>query len=596
MNKKRIVCFFLGMMFALLCLQGCQLGQAPSESNSSEEATSATSESTEKADVYLISDGVCEYSVVYAANSDNAKKAANRLAQTFQTKYKITLKIRDASSVTYDADAKEIYVGDTGFAESDKAAENLKGTNSYCITGVGNKFVIVAGKDGLLMEAVEYYVNDVLPGCVSFSSTTGKPSVKISECIVKATEGSGGLHSSIRIGDVDLKRFTIVYQEEEEQLMKKYAESLRDSIVGAYGVNLPVVGDQSSNETKYEILVGNTNRAESAAFAQAQDIEYLEYDIGTQGDKYVIVGGGFFSVKCGVQRFANTYLHSMSDEVQIPKGTVLKKEDFVGTVAHAQGSDLRIMTYNVLSEVYAKEYYGNNAPTPPERIEILMAQLEAYAPDVVGLQEMTPWWQKTVAKYLDPNEWGTYSPTEDDLAQVILYRKSRVTLLESEIVNYYPGNDFGRAWMVWGKFRIKSSGKEFLFCTTHWHPTDDAIKDKEAAALAETVVRMRRENGNLPVFCTGDYNTGHGTTRYQNFMTNSGLLDTFNLAKASGTTVNEVNGNGTPGMKRGERHYSSNVDHIFCESYVTVGRFESILENQITNLSDHAPRYADVSW
>lgn len=591
LKNKRIVCLFLGIVMLFAFLSGCQISPEPAEGGTTEQ----TSEPTAITDVYLIDEGVCEYSVVYAKDSEDAQQAAKKLAQVFQVKYKITLSVKDSASVSYDANAKEIYIGNTGFEESAEAAKNLQTKDSHCITAVKNKFVFVAGRESLLTEAVEYYISDILPNCVSFNADTGKASVKITECVVKTSSGSSALHSRIAIGEVDLKQFTIVYEEESEALIKEYAQMLRDAVVGAYGVTLPMVGDKSSEETKYEILVGNTNRAESEIFSEAQGRELLKYDIGAQGTKYVIVGAGYFSTKCAVQRFTNTYLYSLSEQVLIPTETVLSKADFVGEVAHAEGSDLRLMTLNVMSEVYAMTYYGEDPPTPPERIEIIEALLKAYSPDLVGLQEMTPWWQETFAKYLDSDEWGIYSATTNDLAHAILYHKSTVTLLESQTTPYYSDGS-QRAWMVWGKFRVKSSEEEVLFSSTHWHPTDDTIKDYEASKLAETVVRLRQENANIPIFCTGDYNTSYGHARYQEFLETSGLKDTFDIAKAAGKTVNEVNGNGTPGMVRGNRPYTSNVDHIFCESYVTVGRYESVLENQITNLTDHAPRYADVSW
>jgi lysophospholipase L1-like esterase len=110
------------------------------------------------------------------------------------------------------------------------------------------------------------------------------------------------------IGDADLSAYTIVYaRSNRADLLEKYpdgypatefhketAERLSDLIHSLYGVRLPVVCDQETEEGEHEILVGRTNRPLSSTLS-LKKLKEDKYTVCVSGDTLVICGGGYGS-------------------------------------------------------------------------------------------------------------------------------------------------------------------------------------------------------------------------------------------------------------------------------------------------------------
>lgn len=411
----------------------------------------------------------------------------------------------------------------------------------------------------------------------------------------------------IVIGNTDIGKFSIVYQIEETGHVKEFAEWIGAAIEAACGISLPLFSDDAPLLV-HEILVGNTNRPESQEFFKLYNTDLLHYHFGLHGQKYTIVGGGMFSLMKAVEHFIEQYLQEDGATTVIQADEVVSNVHENGTVAHANGSLIRIMTHNIMAVRHAKHWFHeSNPPTAPKRIEIIQAVLRAYTPDVVGYQEACDGWRQTLAAELDPSVWGIFDPGRADGSNgetIFIYNKNRLKLIDAAPVAYpeYAYN----SRIVWAHFAcLAHPEKQFLIYNTHWAghaakpDTEQGLAaNMEKDAMAKLIFDMRREHGGIPAFTTGDYNTYYQADRYFSFREISGLTDSFDLAREAGDGVlqNICGGCSRRGGDRDATPLSESIDHIFCPHDTKIHRYETVTGYRVNELSDHSPRYVDVSF
>ena len=398
----------------------------------------------------------------------------------------------------------------------------------------------------------------------------------------------------------ELSSYTVVYGVEETGYLREFAEWIRDAIGAVCGAEPALVGDDHPAVAR-EILVGCTNRPETAALAAESGLGRLSYRMGMKNGKYVIAGSGLYTVMRAVELLRQRILSAgpLSEETE--------GEDLNGArVPHADGSDLRVMSHNIMAVRHAKTWFREgNMPMAPKRVEILQAVLDAYCPDVVGYQEACDGWRDTLEKELDPLIWGFMNPGRSDGSNgetIFVYNKNRLTLLEGGPISYPEYAYTSR--VVYAKFALKTDPeKQFLVFNTHWagnaRNTEDQMAltaNMEKDFMAALIRRMVEEHGGIPAFTTGDYNTFYLADHYHSFMEISGLTDSFELAKSAGTTVNICGGCSRRSGNRSETPLSESIDHLFCSKQTRVLRYETVTGLAINELSDHSPRYIDVAW
>lgn len=401
---------------------------------------------------------------------------------------------------------------------------------------------------------------------------------------------------NIKKGMIGMDSFCVVYAEKSGGFLKRCAEKLCRAASELRGLEMKAVSDTEPYADN-EILIGNTNRAETRSFSSGVTLGPLEYRIGMENGKYVIIGDGLMAVSYGVDRFISEFL---SEDAKALDGRVIAESRFDGCVERSEGTDLRIITANLMFEKWARLAYGEEGFMPNYvRAEAFRILLDAYKPDVLGLQECSPDWHAILAETVESKDWGLVAPgkVDDSNGETILcYNKNTVTFVNGGHISYPEFAQTSR--ICSGLFQLKDgTGRKFLFYTTHWSWNRPEIADMEMRFYADTVNKMRAENGGIPAFCTADFNTGYRSERYLAFAERGGLVDTFDIAKEKGVTVNELFAFGRPGDdSRGNVSYEEGVDHIFGTKGIDVYRHETILRNRMVDMSDHTPRCADVSW
>lgn len=88
------------------------------------------------------------------------------------------------------------------------------------------------------------------------------------------------------LSKVEIQEYTVVYPENGSVYEQYAAEILCDYVKDNYAVELALT-DDTATEVEYEILVGNTNRSESAVNIEFADNQYI---LKTDGKKLVLLG------------------------------------------------------------------------------------------------------------------------------------------------------------------------------------------------------------------------------------------------------------------------------------------------------------------
>ncbi len=171
-------------------------------------------------------------------------------------------------------DKYEILVGKTNRNQSAIASEKLNAYLDFAITVDGNKICIVANTDERMLDAVEYFKANIkaVNGILTY-------------CGVQTYIGKYDKYTlpTLKIGEAFIETFSIVIPSSASSAEKKTAEDLQNYIKLNQGTILPIVSDTAS-PTETEILIGKTNRPESAAEVAKNSCRYM-----TVGTKLVLL-------------------------------------------------------------------------------------------------------------------------------------------------------------------------------------------------------------------------------------------------------------------------------------------------------------------
>ncbi len=256
---------------------------------------------------------------------------------------------------------------------------------------------------------------------------------------------------------------------------------------------------------------------------------------------------------------------------------------------------LRLMTVNVWGD-----YFGN--PVQPREGAFVEA-FQQYAPDVIGLQEMTRnWYMGSMFSGLQERYAivGTSLGAHENYVP-LAYDKNRFELVETGFRHYSHTPDFTKGY-TYVVLAVKESGQTFAVCNTHfWWKTGaehDLIRLENAAELAGVMQRLRTAY-HCPVFAMGDMNTHADSTVFEALRA-QGILRLHGLAQEA-HLVSSDHGDPVRGEdgryhgRRTENPETQSLDHIVglfdaCE----VLAYQLVLDQAVLDASDHSPLYADV--
>ncbi len=455
---------------------------------------------------------------------------------------------------------KEILFGPVNRDECREIYDQLN-YDGYAVKKVGNKIVIAAYTVTNMADAIDAFFK---------------------QCTVME-ENEDGTKSLYYVKDVmDVGKTPLMFDSKEvaesckivySNESKNVAVSLATKIKKIFGISLPLVSD-SSAESEYEIIVGNTKRSESA---QVKPMNRYAYAVQNIGKKVVIVYGANAQPDEAIDVFFDKCLLS-SPTFNLPPSINLSDAiyDGVDRDVLSDGANVRIMSFNILNE----EWASNPDLTP--RISGVTNCILYYMPDVIGIQEVSPKWYAVlreklghIYEFINPDILGGKDYNYTGLA----YNKNTVNLIESDLMFYSVYNSKRIRLVNAGLFELKDSGIKFVTTSTHFNANhDDRDHTPERTTQAtEFIERIKQyvAKYDCPIFATGDYNAKPDTKPYAVFMDSGIFKDSRLTAPSIGRTQ------------------CSPIDHIFHTADATPIYYTTIYDGDVMNASDHRPVFAD---
>lgn len=542
-----------------------------------EEAVETTAETTEaialeteppKPEPIKLTDGKKPlYTIVRPDESEGVfeltKKLVEELKSATGVDFKNTTDFISWNTVR-DPEAYEILLGFTNYDETAEVMKDLKYFD-YAVVVRGHKIIITAYTDASLKKAVNYFRDSIIP-----LITKGEDG----SCVIEefADEIYRGKYNveSVTLDGNPLQNYTVVYGK-DTPAGEAAAQKVVEVLATATGIYLPMMSDKEA-ETELEILVGATNRAASAG---SDSVANLCYNVSLQSGKLVFDCRSLQTAEAAVRKLYASKMATGANIAltsgQLCEGTLLTETEFPLT----EGSDIRIVTYNVLTEKWG----GTETSA---RAEVFGAFLDVYKPDVVGVQELCEQWRKYLPAHLGNYKLiGTVRADKGYSYSAIVYDASKYEVLAQgcETYSYHASAECRN--MSWAVFMDPKTGVKFAFISTHWDFGDEENKVKMRKVQAEEMtkkIQSLKAEYNCPVIITGDFNCNNTSESYKYFMSINGMVNALTNSESY------YNAKGT-----------SSIDFVMMTNEDGVFKgYRKLLENGLDILSDHKANLADI--
>jgi hypothetical protein len=280
---------------------------------------------------------------------------------------------------------------------------------------------------------------------------------------------------------------------------------------------------------------------------------------------------------------------------------------------------IRVMTFNLrYSSAPDGDNAWNNTNQSPRRRDVVAGVISNRQPDVIGFQEGEDGQLDYLETQLPAYAFERQRPSGGGGAEnaAFAYRTNRLELLDRDAFSlgpapgggYWPntpGTNFepyvyfsGLAWAfprlaLWGRFRWRATGQEFLFHTTHLDVSNSPQVASARLIAANARARWERQPLSPLSIVVGDYNTSHAGDAWKLFTgahTNEGVTGDYTDAwwQVKGTWT----GSGTlHGFAGGTPASSQRIDWILHRGGLTATQAVVVTDSALaTNLTTHATR------
>jgi len=288
---------------------------------------------TDKNMTVMVEGGVAHYKLIRSEHAgESEKKIAIDLRATIVEKCGCEIEIgtdwvKKAEDI--DPNAKEILVGNTNRPETEEVLNDLE-PNSWAVVNKGNKIVICANNESLLAVAVDWFVEN----CLNEEAKT----LKIENNLTKID----GFGDSILISNGGVTTYQIVYPKGNK--LAEYYASLVQRKTRVDGNNIAVVSDDAK-QTDYEIIIGDTNRSDTAFTGD------YEYSIKTQGSKIYIEASDENTLYYAVNYYLE-YALSVSEGIVSAQKDFAKDASLNGYFSFKWQLDLPYIESGTIARVY----------------------------------------------------------------------------------------------------------------------------------------------------------------------------------------------------------------------------------------------------
>ena len=238
----------------------------------------------------------CDYLLVYRSSASYAElDSFVDFLEKLSTSSTATFQIcPDTLNIT-DANQKIILLGNTAYNESVKSKEIMDRirTNNYydyLLRGYANTLSVTWMSKFGREDAFEYILANLLNNNFENSFTPDYSYMYLSDRTDTPV---------VTIDDINIIQYSVVMSGSPSYIERSCAEALVDAIEGATGVKVPLVTD-AVEESKYEILIGNTNRGETYV---TQFFATKRYAVAQYNTKLILRGGQIEATSKAVDEF-----------------------------------------------------------------------------------------------------------------------------------------------------------------------------------------------------------------------------------------------------------------------------------------------------
>ncbi len=384
--------------------------------------------------------------------------------------------------------------------------------------------------------------------------------------------------ADVNITKTNISQYSIVVPENSSDGAMAVAMLLQSYIKEALGVELEIrtdyvrEGSDEYYESEYEILVGNTARAET---------EELYKTLGERDSGYCMIKSKLLI--CGLSKDALTESAELWRTEILSTATEVIMTHDMKKINIKEKLSLSVMTYNVL---YSNSDVG---------IQNMITSIKSIDSDIFGCNEI----QLNITMQFNAalsSEYGyirsEYVNPGNPTYNAIFYKKDKLELLESgtywltdtpTVASKYEGGSQQRN-CAWGVFKDKESGVSFVYMQTHlehaYNEYSLSIRGKQAEALKNIANTYYPD---LPVIIGGDFNCS-------NVADVAPLVTDSRFVNSSDITDKRI-GSATWAGENSSTLGTSTLDYIFVtEDLITVSHHEAV-DNKIdgTYPSDHIP-------
>jgi hypothetical protein len=173
----------------------------------------------------------------------------------------------------------EISIGNTNREKTAEIASTLR-ARDYTVSLSGSTFYLIGGNDTATVGAITYFAESIKKGGDGLTFDPDEPYCYLADYPIR----------SITVDGVDLRSYTIVKPAVSDYYIKYTVDMFNEFLMTNAGYKLTSVSD-ATQETKYEILIGNTSRTASKT---EETFSAGEYSLSKSGDKIVCHGANQF--------------------------------------------------------------------------------------------------------------------------------------------------------------------------------------------------------------------------------------------------------------------------------------------------------------
>lgn len=572
MKRKKLLSLVLALILILPCITSCKKkNDTPSDTTapSSSETSSDSSKTDPSDDEFKITlSDLDSYAIVrpeeMPQSSVNIVVDLKKKLEDATSKQSITIKDDYVNKNTSTENNLEILVGDTNRPETESVRSSLR-YDDYAVCTVGKKIVVYGFTDDTLAAAVDLFVEKVKDSAkldLFFTSAQSE--------IVKADYDE----RTILIGDTNIKEFKVIYPKNSSNSENTVAQdlALTLSLLSGYKIYVSNDKDTKKSENAHEILVGETNRDVTPPSDLGSGESYIEQNNGS----LILSGGAYLGIRNAADALLNMINNNSENkkEITINLTSPIRQTIDVGLI--------KAMSFNIWVSQRTEE-----------REERVITLIKNYMPDVIGIQEASTPWVKTLKNNLTEYACVGLSREGTNTGEhnLIFYRKDEFTLLEwgtkwlsdtPDTVSKYEGSKHNRIF-TYAVLKRNSDGMTFVHVNTHLDNTTDEVRAKQALSLMNSISSLSEK---YPLILTGDFNTHKDSEPYNN-ITSAGMINASSLAK-------DKYGSGTYHGFSGSAN--SAIDFFFVNSNVKEVIKHRVCDDKINGdyPSDHYPIYVEL--